>query len=71
MDQIVSILEELLEFLNQFPVAQMIGKEFDCERARALCVKLQELDPMKYGELAVNGSDEDLMHSVSVFFSKL
>lgn len=71
MDQIVSILEELLEFLNQFPVAQMIGKEFDCKRARELCIELQALDPVKYGEFAVNGSDEDLMHSVSVFFSKL
>lgn len=71
MDQIVGILEELLDILNKFPVARLIGKEFDCEEARGLCVKLQELDPVKFGELAVNGSDEELMHSVSVFFSKL
>lgn len=73
MESVLSILEELLGLLDKFPFVQLIGTDngLEYERARFLCRELQTIDPDTYAVFDVDGSDEELMHSVSDFFANL
>lgn len=64
-------LRELQAFLNQYSAANMIGKEFDFAPVRALCNELKNEDPEKFNCFITDGTDHELMVSVSNFFMKL
>ena len=64
-------LRELQAFLNQYSAANMIGKEFDFAPVRVLCNDLKKEDPEKFNCFITDGTDHELMVSVSNFFMKL
>ena len=64
-------LKELNNFLNQYSASNMIGKPFDCAPVRELCEKLKKEEPERFSVFDTEGTDHELMVSVSDFFSKL
>lgn len=69
--EILLKLQQLEKFLTQYSAANMIGKEFDCSPVRALCEELKKEDTEKFQCLKTEGTDQELMASVSNFFMKL
>ncbi len=67
----LEMLTELETALNKYTAANMIGKDFDCEEARDVCEKLKREDPEKFSCFVTEGTDHELMVSVSDFFGKL
>lgn len=64
-------LRELQAFLNNYSAANMIGREFDFKPVRALCEELKKEDPENFNCFVTDGTDHELMVSVSNFFMKL
>lgn len=64
-------VKKLDEFLNLYSAANMVGKDFDCAPVREMCVALKKENPEMFGVFVTEGSDHELMVSVSDFFSKL
>lgn len=64
-------LRELEAFLNKYSAANMIGKEFDITPVRSLCNELKSEDPEKFNCFITDGTDHELMVSLSNFFMKL
>lgn len=69
--KILAKLQDLERFLNQYSAANMVGKEFDCTPVRNLCKELKKEAPEKFECLETDGTDHELMVSVSNFFMKL
>ncbi len=69
--KILGMLRELEAFLNKYTAANMIGKDFDCAPVRNLCKTLKNEDSEKFSCFVTEGTDHELMVSVSDFFSKL
>ena len=64
-------IKQLENFLNQYSAANMVGKDFDCSPVRALCEELKKEDSERFACLETEGTDQELMASVSNFFMKL
>lgn len=67
----LGMLTELEAFLNQYSAANIIGKEFDCAPVKALCENLKKENPERFGCFVTDGTDHELMISVSNFFMEL
>ena len=68
---LASKLAELQEMLNTYTVANMIGKDFDFAPVRNLCESLKREDPERFNSFITEGTDHELMVSVSKFFRNL
>ena len=64
-------LEELNEYLDLYSSLNMVGKPFDCTPVRELCRKLNKEDPEKFNGFITEGTDHELMVSVSNFLMDL
>ena len=64
-------VKKLDHFLNLYSAANMVGKDFDCAPVRELCLDLKKENPEKFGVFITEGSDHELMVSVSDFLNKL
>ena len=68
---LASKIKELQELLNKYTVANMIGKEFDFAPVKALCESLKNEDPERFSSFITDGTEHELLVSVSKFFMKL
>ena len=68
---LAAMIAELQKLFNNYTVANIIGKEFDSAPVRALCERLKGENPERFNSFITDGTDHELMVSVSKFFGKL
>ena len=64
-------IKELNKYLDLYSASNMVGKPFDCTPVRELCENLAKEDPEKFSGFITEGTDHELMVSVSNFLMDL